>query len=98
MPVQVQNSEGWPPRSDLDVDDASEANASGLYDTPGQRWYSCARCGFLYPMRETRIEPITNRRVCVAHCYDAPDPRDPRLMGLQHLQFFPEEVTTDGAF
>lgn len=98
----TQSAQGWPPESELDAGDGSEANASGLWDTPGQRWYSCDRCGFLFPMKDTVIEENSGLRVCTTGptCYDRPDSNDPRQRGLAASRLFPgaEEVTEDGGW
>lgn len=93
----TRSTQGWPPESTLDAGDADEADASGLYDTPGERWYECDRCGFLFPKSETRVEEITGLRVCTTgpEDYDEPDPKDPRLRGFAGARLFQgtEEVT-----
>lgn len=89
----ARDTQGWPPESALDAGDASEANASGLFDTPGQRWYTCDRCGFLFPESETVLEELTGLRVCLTgpSDYDRVDPGDRRLQSnLGSLLFFEE--------
>ena len=89
----VQSTQGWPPPG-LTSTDGAEANASGLRDTPGERWYSCDRCGFLFAESDTIIEETTGSRVCLTgpHDHDRIDPDDVRLKGISRL-FLPEEAT-----
>lgn len=90
-----RDTQGWPPESTLDAGDADEADASGLSDTPGERWYECARSGQLFRSSETVIEEITGFRVA-KDFEDIPDERDPRIRGIGASRLFPggeEEVT-----
>ena len=90
----ARSTQGWPPESALDAGDADKADASGMYDTPGERWYECDRCGFLFPSSETIIEEATGRRVCLTgpSDYDEENGVDPRLIGNQISRVYPEEV------
>lgn len=89
----TRSTQGWPPESVLDAGDGSETEASGLWDTPGERWYSCAKCGFLFPSSDTVIDELTGLRVCTTgpNDYDDHD-NDPRLRGAYLSRVFPEEV------
>ena len=81
----VRDTTGW-----------TEADASGLRDTPGERWYSCDRCGQLFPESETIVEETTGLRVCLTgpKDYDEPDIDDVRISGAATSRLFgPEEVT-----
>ena len=89
----VQSTQGWPPPG-LTASDGDEVNASALRNTPGERWYSCDKCGFLFAESDTIIDEVTGLRVCLTgpHDYDRVDPDDARLKGISRL-FLPEEAT-----
>lgn len=90
----AQSTQGWPPESVLDAGDADEEDASALRNTPGERWYSCDKCGQLFAESDTIIDEITGLRVCTTgpNDYDRVDPDDVRLKGISRL-FLPEEAT-----
>ncbi len=90
----TRSTQGWPPESELDAGDADENEASGRFNTPGERWYSCERCGQLFPSSQLIIEVETNLRVCTTgpHDHDKPSPDDIRAKSTSRL-FLPEEVT-----
>jgi len=90
----TRSTQGWPPESTIGAGDADEADASGLSNTPGERWYSCDRCGFLFPTSQLIIEVETGLRVCTTgpHDHDKPSPDDIRAKSMSRL-FLPEEVT-----
>lgn len=83
----ARSTQGWPPESTLDAGDADENDASGLHDTPGERWYEDDRSGWLFPSSETHLEPITGLRVS-DRFGDIPDPKDPRLRGIGNSRVF----------
>ena len=86
------STQGWPPPG-LTASDGSESNASGLSDTEGQRWYSCDRCGQLFPEFETIVEQFTGLRVCLTgpKDFDKPNPDDIRSRGFSRLFSTEEE-------
>ncbi len=91
--ANTRDTQGWPPESTLDAGDADEADASGLFDTPGERWYRCDKCGFLFPSSETLIEEATGLRLCLTGPTDyGIDESDPRLIGNNLGRVYPEEV------
>ena len=93
----AQSTKGWPPDSTLDADDADFNDASGLFDTPDARWYTCDKCGQLFPSFDTIIDAITGARLCIAGPFDADDnpDNDPRLTGnfLARVYSGEEEIT-----
>ena len=90
----TRSSQGWPPESTLDAGDGSEAEASGLYPTPGERWYQCAHCGFLFRSSDTVIDEVTGFRVCTTGPSDYDNhENDPRVRGNYLSRVYPEEVT-----
>ena len=89
----VQSTQGWPPPG-LTASDGDENEASGLRNTPGERWYSCDKCGQLFVESDTIVDEITGLRVCTTgpNDYDRVDPDDVRLKGISRL-FLPEEAS-----
>jgi hypothetical protein len=91
--MTTQDTQGWPPESELDAGDASETQASGRYPTErGVRWYSCDKCGFLFPDYELMRDPVTGLLECTTgpNDYDAVED-DPRIKGLQFSRTLPDE-------
>jgi len=92
----ARSTQGWPPESALDAGDADESNASGRYLTGrGIRWYTCDKCGFLFPSTDVKIHPISNLRLCTTgpNDYDEISPSDPRVKQNYFSRVYPEETT-----
>jgi hypothetical protein len=87
----TRDTQGWPPESTLDAGDADEADASALWYSE-ERWYTCDRCGQMFPKSRTIIEDETGLRVCTVgpHDHDKPSPDDFRRRSMSRL-FLPED-------
>ena len=82
----AQSTQGWPPPG-LTASDGDEAEASGLRDTPGERWYSCDKCGQLFADSDTIVDEFTGRRLCLTgpNDYDEASSDDSRNIGFSRL-------------
>lgn len=60
----TRDTQGWPPETTLDAGDASEENASGLWET-NERWRTCDKCGFQFPESDTILDEKTGLRLCL---------------------------------
>lgn len=93
MATPNRSTQGWPPPG-LTSSDGDRDNASALRSTPGERWYECDKCGFLFAESDTVLDDKTGLRLCLTgpHDLDKPNSDDVRAAAMSRL-FLPEEAT-----
>ena len=76
--------------------DDENLSAPVEYWTPGERWYFCDYCGWIFPESECKVESHTGRRACEQD-FNSPTEHDEALIARRNQIIFSrkEEHTGD---